>query len=197
LQALSSKSKIGVYFSAHWCGPCRGFTPVASAAYKELKESGEAGFEIVFVSADSDQKAFDSYFGEMPWIAIPYDKVEDVKDALESKFNVRGIPQLSIIEPDGTLVTNSARELIAKYGKNSFPFTPPHLDTLALQQREKSASIVQDLAAKHLPAMLGVSLDSNTQYIYLALGAPQKDLRVAPWKLSRSCFPPSNNPIRR
>ncbi len=25
---LASKKVIGIYFSAHWCPPCRGFTPV-------------------------------------------------------------------------------------------------------------------------------------------------------------------------
>jgi uncharacterized protein with von Willebrand factor type A (vWA) domain len=28
--------------------------------------------DIVFVSSDDDQKAFDEYFKEMPWKALPY-----------------------------------------------------------------------------------------------------------------------------
>ena len=114
----------------------------------------------------------------MPWIAIPFDQVNDFKDELETKFNVRGIPQLSIIEPDGTIITNGARELVAKYGKDSFPFTAQHVDNLAAEQRIKSSSIIQNLADKHLPAMLGAAVDKNTQYICLVLGAPQKDRAI-------------------
>ena len=29
---------IGIYFSAHWCPPCRGFTPKFAETYKKIKE---------------------------------------------------------------------------------------------------------------------------------------------------------------
>ena len=66
---------IGVYFSAHWCPPCRGFTPKLAKWYTDLKQ-GELKdkFDIVFVSSDKDQKSFDDYFNEMPWLALPYDQ---------------------------------------------------------------------------------------------------------------------------
>ena len=94
----------------------------------------------MFVSADQDQESFDSYFGEMPWVAIPFDKLEDFKDNLDTKFNVRGIPQLSIVDSDGAIVTNNGRELIGKYGKSAYPFTAQHVESLASEQRKKSAS---------------------------------------------------------
>ena len=49
---------VGVYFSAHWCPPCRSFTPELANCYKLL--SGEQGknFEIVFVSSDNDEAGF-------------------------------------------------------------------------------------------------------------------------------------------
>ena len=28
---------IGLYFSAHWCPPCRGFTPVLADTYNKIK----------------------------------------------------------------------------------------------------------------------------------------------------------------
>jgi nucleoredoxin len=36
LATLSEKEVVGLYFSAHWCPPCRGFTPKLADAYKEL-----------------------------------------------------------------------------------------------------------------------------------------------------------------
>jgi nucleoredoxin len=56
--ALNGKALVGIYFSAHWCPPCRGFTPVLKDTYDELKEQNK-GFEIVFVSSDRDQTSFD------------------------------------------------------------------------------------------------------------------------------------------
>jgi len=53
-----------LYFSAHWCPPCRKFTPVLSEAYTKLKAERD-DFELVFVSSDRDQEGFDEYFGEM------------------------------------------------------------------------------------------------------------------------------------
>ena len=56
-------------------------------------------FEIVFVSWDSDDSSFQNYHNEMPWLAMPYDN-EDLKDALNDKYQVRGIPSLVLLEAD-------------------------------------------------------------------------------------------------
>ena len=53
------------YFSAHWCPPCRGFTPVLAEWYKE-QTANEKNFEIVFITSDRDDDSFKSYFSEMP-----------------------------------------------------------------------------------------------------------------------------------
>ena len=62
-----TKKAICLYFSAHWCPPCRGFTPQFAQAYTEYKRTaGDAAeAEVVFVSWDSDQ-GFDEYRAEMP-----------------------------------------------------------------------------------------------------------------------------------
>ena len=62
---LAKTSVVGLYFSAHWCGPCRGFTPELVKVHKEVAAAGKS-FEVVFVSSDEDQDAFDEYFGDMP-----------------------------------------------------------------------------------------------------------------------------------
>ena len=69
---------VGLYFSAHWCPPCRGFTPQLAQWYKDLR-AGDVGekLEIVFISSDRNQEEFDEYYGEMPWTALPYEKRDE------------------------------------------------------------------------------------------------------------------------
>jgi thiol-disulfide isomerase/thioredoxin len=80
---------VGLYFSAHWCPPCRGFTPQLAATYTRFKAQHPraADWEVVFVSSDSDAEAFAEYHGEMPWPALPYDSRE-AKAALSKMFKV-------------------------------------------------------------------------------------------------------------
>ena len=66
---------LGLYFSAHWCPPCKGFTPQLAEWYVKFKKSENADkFEIVFVSSDRSQGDFDNYYKEMPWLALPFEK---------------------------------------------------------------------------------------------------------------------------
>jgi len=113
---------IGLYFSAHWCGPCRGFTPKLVEAYKKLKADGKK-IEIVFVSSDRDQKSFEQYFGEMPWLAIP--QGDPRKAALSKKYKVRGIPSLVLLDSEGNTITKDGRSAIMEdpSGKG-FPWKP-------------------------------------------------------------------------
>ena len=47
-EVLAGKEVIGLYFSAHWCPPCRGFTPQLGKFYDQIKDA--KNFEIIFVS---------------------------------------------------------------------------------------------------------------------------------------------------
>jgi len=121
VSTLSSKPAIGLYFSAHWCGPCRAFTPQLAAAYAGLK--ADKNFEIVFVSSDKDEAAYKEYFGSMPWLALPYAR-RDLKAALSAKFKVQGIPTLVILDPaTGKVITADGREAVSSDPKGErFPW---------------------------------------------------------------------------
>jgi len=121
-EALADKV-VAIYFSAHWCPPCRGFTPKLAEIYNGLKASGKP-FEIVFASSDRDQASFDEYFGEMPWLALPFDN-RKAKEKLSKKFKVSGIPTLVIIDKDGATITKDGHGAVMDPEK--FPWVPPSL----------------------------------------------------------------------
>ena len=89
---------IGIYFSAHWCGPCRQFTPRLAQFYEEVRAAGKR-FEVVFVSSDRSPAQFREYFQTHPWAAIPYDN--DEREEAMHTFQVRGIPHLVIYSAAG------------------------------------------------------------------------------------------------
>jgi nucleoredoxin len=100
---------VAFYFSAHWCPPCRAFTPLLAEVYNTAKQMG-LNFEVVFVSSDSDEDGFNEYYGSQPWMSIKYDN-EDERSNLGQVFGVQGIPSLQIVK-NGKLLTKDGRGAI-------------------------------------------------------------------------------------
>jgi nucleoredoxin len=123
--ALKGKEAIALYFSAHWCPPCRGFTPKLAEIYKGLVGAGKS-FEIVFVSSDRDESAFDEYFAEQPWLALPFDE-RKLKASLSKKYKVSGIPSLIILDGEtGEVITKDGRSAVMEDTEGAnFPWKPP------------------------------------------------------------------------
>lgn len=91
------------------------------------------------MSSDHDETAFDSYFGTMPWMAIPYGD-PNIKH-LAKHFDVQGIPSLIIIGPDGKTVTKRGRNLINLFQENAYPFTEARIELLRSQVNEESKNL--------------------------------------------------------
>ncbi|MCK4563413.1 MAG: redoxin domain-containing protein [Verrucomicrobia bacterium] len=110
---------IGIYFSAHWCGPCRKFTPELVEFHEKMTKKGKP-FEIVFVSSDSSKSDMYNYVEEMdmPWLMLPYG--DDHKKSLSEKFGVRGIPMLVIIDAEGNTITKNGRGEVSSQGAKAF-----------------------------------------------------------------------------
>jgi nucleoredoxin len=105
-EELAQKQIYGLYFSAHWCGPCRKFTPQLVAYYNQFARD-HPEFEIVFVSADKSADGMATYMREsgMPWPAIEYSKLANVP-ALQ-KYAGKGIPDLVIVDASGKVLADS------------------------------------------------------------------------------------------
>jgi len=116
---------VSLYFSAHWCPPCRGFTPRLAETYKKVTGAGKK-WEVIFLSSDKDQQAFDGYFKEHPWKALKYSE-RDLKETLSGKFRVQGIPTLIHMDPKtGAKLNMNGRNTITEDPEGAnFPWKSP------------------------------------------------------------------------
>jgi nucleoredoxin len=116
VEACKDAKLIGIYFSMHNCPPCRAFTPVFAELYKETNESGKV-IEVIFLSGDRTQEEYDEYYSEQPWLALP--KGDPRLATLAKRFDVKGVPRLIVIKPDGTVVDNSAVKKVTEEGPSA------------------------------------------------------------------------------
>ncbi|KAL7527223.1 hypothetical protein ACHAWF_002085 [Thalassiosira exigua] len=111
--AFANIDLVFLYASAHWCPPCRKYTPQLIQFYNDAKKLYASdprrtkSVEIVFVSADHDMSGFKNYYASMPWLAVPYDA--DTRDRLLSWMKVSGVPRLMVLNGrTGKIVESNA-----------------------------------------------------------------------------------------
>eukprot|EP00927_Polykrikos_kofoidii_P068508 TRINITY_DN63872_c0_g1_i1.p1 TRINITY_DN63872_c0_g1~~TRINITY_DN63872_c0_g1_i1.p1 ORF type:complete len:263 (-),score=54.23 TRINITY_DN63872_c0_g1_i1:147-935(-) len=100
---------VAVYFSAHWCPPCRSFTPVLKNFHEEVLKQG-GPFEIIFVSGDKTEEDGKNYFADEhgDWLMVDFAQ----KAAASKPFDVKGIPTLVVIDAAGKVVVQDARSQV-------------------------------------------------------------------------------------
>ncbi|XP_074309882.1 putative nucleoredoxin 1 isoform X2 [Silene latifolia] len=116
-----------LYFSAHWCPPCRTFLPKLIEAYHQIKAKDDA-FEIIFISSDKDHNSFEEFLDVMPWLALPFG--DERESYLSRKFKVFGNPKLVAIGPSGKTVSTEARDFIIVHGPKAYPFTSERVNEI-------------------------------------------------------------------
>ncbi len=110
---------LGIYFSAHWCGPCRYFTPKLQA----FRDANKENFEVVFISLDLDRKNRNpaghlakkkEYMesAKMDWYTIH--RNYGSAHALLNTTGKRGIPTLVVFSPEGKYITNDGKNDLKK-----------------------------------------------------------------------------------
>jgi nucleoredoxin len=103
---LENKKLIALYFSAHWCGPCRRFTPELVDFYNQV-EPQHPEFEIIFVSSDHSRFNWETYMRDMrmPWLAIDYDRVAELGPL--RALSGDGIPSLVLLDANGRVLSST------------------------------------------------------------------------------------------
>lgn len=106
---LSETKYIILYFSAHWCPPCRAFTPKLVDFYNQTKPN-HPEFELVFVSSDRSEAAQKEYMIEasMPWTALKFSQIDRKK--LIKSFAGNGIPCVVVLDREGKVLAHSYKD---------------------------------------------------------------------------------------
>lgn len=93
-----------VDFWAHWCGPCHMQIPYLRAVYDKYK--GDK-FDVLSIAVwdKREETIAEIQKGNMPWSHII-----DAQNIPINLYGIRGIPQIMLIAPDGTIV---ARDLFS------------------------------------------------------------------------------------
>ena len=123
---------VGIYFSAHWCPPCRGFTPVLSEFYNKANEEKKQ-IEIVFVSCDKDLNSFNEYYNTMPWVAINFE--DEMKDTIAEAFEINGIPALLVFDNKGNMIDQDGRDIVEQ--NKDYGYTKENADKVIKEWMDK------------------------------------------------------------
>jgi thiol-disulfide isomerase/thioredoxin len=117
--ATLAGKKIGIYFSASWCPPCRAFTPQLVAAYRQLQTEGQP-FEVVLVPSDQNRSGHGKIH-EGPRHAVARRALRrQAVQALKEKFAVAGIPKLVVVDAQGQTRSAEARGEVAAQGAAAY-----------------------------------------------------------------------------
>jgi thiol-disulfide isomerase/thioredoxin len=116
VDVASMKGKvILVDFWATWCGPCVGEIPHVKEAYEKLHSKG---FEIVGISFDQDKSKLEGFVKEKGMEWPQYFDGKGWGNQFGSKYGIRGIPTMWLVNKKGELAdTNGRADLASKVEK--------------------------------------------------------------------------------
>ena len=151
-----------IYASAHWCGPCRQFTPLLRMFYEAAKAAG-AQIEIVFLSSDRTEREMVSYYKEShgKWLAVPFFSPQ--RQFLSSHFNIRGIPSLILLNK-GTMqaVDMDVRGLVQQAAMMG---SSDRLKSIVEELRERSGATLFDSIPSSMSSLTKEQRDSVFQLL--------------------------------
>lgn len=101
---LEKRKVFALYFSAHWCAPCRKFTPKLVDFYNRAAPQ-HPEFELLFISNDRSPFGMETSMSQMPWPAIEFGKLPS-KQGLK-KYAGDSIPCLVVVDASGRVLMDT------------------------------------------------------------------------------------------
>jgi nucleoredoxin len=110
---LADKKYVALYYSAHWCPPCRTFTPKLAEFYDAASKK-HPEFELVLISSDRSEEAMQEYlaWGKMHFPALAYSLR---RDPSVTQHGASGIPYLVVLDRNGTQILGKRTDEDWKY----------------------------------------------------------------------------------
>jgi hypothetical protein len=122
-EGIKTDTVVCFYFAASWSRKSDAFTPLLAKVVEEARATTGVDLVVVYVSYDLDDASFERCFKEeMPlsWLAVPRDSPST--KFLASRFNVKGIPSLAVVDSDGSTINANARKDVMEKGAAGFPW---------------------------------------------------------------------------
>lgn len=93
-------------FSAHWCPPCRAYTPQLAEWYR-AHHRADSDWDLILVSQDHSADQLLEYAQEtqMPWLVLDWETARST--ALLDPIRPRGIPATALVAADGQVLAHS------------------------------------------------------------------------------------------
>jgi nucleoredoxin len=108
--ALRDVEYVLVYFSAQWCPPCHGFTPLLREFYDAHHSAKK--FTVVFVSLDNAEEDMREYFVTRhgDYYAVPFAKAKPLATRWSKLYGFANLPTLLVF------ANREPRRIVAKRG---------------------------------------------------------------------------------
>ncbi len=131
-----------VDFWATWCGPCVREIPNIKKTYAKLNPRG---FEIVGISLDSNEDKLTKFIKdkEMPW--PQYFDGQGWKNKISTRYGIRSIPAMWLVDKEGNLVDKNARHDLEKKVEKLLAAKAP-------KKAENNKPLPKSIVAKPKPA---------------------------------------------
>ncbi|KAI9098021.1 hypothetical protein K1719_025792 [Acacia pycnantha] len=160
ISELAGKT-IGLYFCADWSPPSSAFSAQLTDVYNNLNTGKDHCFEVVLISTDRDLREFNVNRSSMPWLAVPY--MDRTRHDVCRIFDIKGIPALVLIGPEGKVVSMNGKFVVSSYGAEAFPFTDARIRDLEAALRKEGEALpqeVEDVKHEHV-----LKLDMAKAYV--------------------------------
>lgn len=116
---IKGSDVLAFYFSAHWCPPCRRFTPMLATLHETVVSNG-GKLTIIFVSSDQSEGDMFSYMNEShgDWYCLPHNG--EAANELKKKYGISGIPSLVVADFNGEALKKDARNDVVNTPDSAF-----------------------------------------------------------------------------
>lgn len=113
---LINKKILVYFFTASWV-PASDLLQKLILVYEENRKR-KTGIEVIYVSADNEEKLFMKEFSTHgAWLAVPFKN--DTSVELRWKYDVTSLPQLIVVKKeDGLIISRKGKEELMKLGLN-------------------------------------------------------------------------------